>query len=90
MVEELLGEAHDQLGHRGAPKEQLRPQQGLLELAVPDGRANLAGRGLAKGGREEPRGVGVDRTVDAIEERARHNLGMIKPNETFYQLVEDQ
>ncbi|HAW17190.1 cell division protein FtsB [Oceanospirillaceae bacterium] len=28
--------------------------------------------------------------IDAIEERARHDLGMVKPNETFYQLVEDQ
>jgi cell division protein FtsB len=27
--------------------------------------------------------------IAAIEERARHDLGMIKPNETFYQLVED-
>jgi len=27
--------------------------------------------------------------IDAIEERARHDLGMVKPNETFYQLVED-
>jgi len=27
--------------------------------------------------------------IAAIEERARHDLGMVKPNETFYQLVED-
>ena len=27
--------------------------------------------------------------IAAIEERARYNLGMVKPNETFYQLVED-
>jgi len=27
--------------------------------------------------------------IEAIEERARHNLGMVKPNETFYLLVED-
>ena len=27
--------------------------------------------------------------IDAIEERARHDLGMVKPKETFYQLVED-
>jgi cell division protein FtsB len=25
----------------------------------------------------------------AIEERARHDLGMVKPGESFYQLVED-
>ena len=27
--------------------------------------------------------------IAAIEEHARHDLGMVKPNETFYQLVED-
>tara|TARA_B100000780_G_scaffold248888_1_gene194400 strand:+ start:467 stop:739 length:273 start_codon:yes stop_codon:yes gene_type:complete len=27
--------------------------------------------------------------IDAIEERARHDLSMVKPKETFYQLVED-
>lgn len=27
--------------------------------------------------------------IAAIEEHARHDLGMVKPNETFYQVVED-
>jgi len=27
--------------------------------------------------------------IAAIEERARYHLGMVKPNETFYLLVED-
>ena len=65
-----------------AQQEQLRPQQGLLELAVPDGRANLASGGLAKSGWEEPRGVGVDRAIDAIEERpqgrVRHEVDDVK------------
>ena len=26
--------------------------------------------------------------TEAIEERARHELGMIKPNETFFQVIE--
>lgn len=28
--------------------------------------------------------------LDALEERARSDLGMIKPGETFFQIIEDQ
>lgn len=28
--------------------------------------------------------------LDALEERARSELGMIKPGETFFQIIEDQ
>ena len=27
--------------------------------------------------------------LDALEERARNEMGMIKPNETFFQIIED-
>jgi len=28
--------------------------------------------------------------LDAVEERARSDLGLIKPNETFYQIIESE
>jgi cell division protein FtsB len=68
-------------------------QTGLLEVARLQERISsqeAINTGLAERNRQlHAEVLDLKQGIAAIEERARHDLGMIKPNETFYQLVED-
>tara|TARA_B100000767_G_scaffold248108_1_gene248779 strand:+ start:1507 stop:1785 length:279 start_codon:yes stop_codon:yes gene_type:complete len=68
-------------------------QSGLLEVALLQERITAqeaVNAGLSKRNRQlHAEVLDLKQGISAIEERARHDLGMIKPNETFYQLVED-
>ncbi|MFT7178193.1 MAG: cell division protein FtsB [Oceanospirillaceae bacterium] len=68
-------------------------QSGLFEVALLQERVSaqeLVNASLSKRNRQlHAEVLDLKQGIAAIEERARHDLGMIKPNETFYQLVED-
>jgi cell division protein FtsB len=68
-------------------------QSGLFEVALLQERVlaqEVVNASLSKRNRQlHAEVLDLKQGIDAIEERARHDLGMIKPNETFYQLVED-